>query len=191
MIQALAQRRSIHDRCCFLKFDCWHLASLPLIQQAFPQVPCYFVFRDPVAILWSHHRQRGSQMVPGLRDLGPLHVNRENLAPADLDGYATRVLEAIFMQASTATASGALRPINHHQLLTDPLAVIQRCGIELTAAEQLNISQRSKFHSKRQGDPFHPALEPSIPPTIRQQLEALAAPNLIPAYHQLNATPPL
>ena len=50
----------------YVKFDSWHTLELPLIQAAFPDVPWIFLYRDPVQVLVSHQRQRGSQMVPDL-----------------------------------------------------------------------------------------------------------------------------
>lgn len=64
MAAALLHGRPDSDR-LILKLDCWHIASLSLFRRAFPEVPWVFLFRDPAAILASHARLPGSQMMPG------------------------------------------------------------------------------------------------------------------------------
>jgi hypothetical protein len=187
LIRALAQARPAGDRNFFIKYDCWHIAWLPLIKQAFPDTPCFFVYRDPVAILWSHHRQRGSQMVPGLRNLEALEPNLAKLNPADLDGYAARVLEAVYAKALPSIEAGELMPLDHAQLLADPVGSIARLAPNLTAAEQDKIRQRSRFHSKQQGQAYTPEIEQRIPELVRGRLEELAAPRLQPAYEALRS----
>ena len=49
----------------FVKFDSWNTLDLALIRRAFPDVPWIFLYRDPVEVIVSHMRQRGSQMIPG------------------------------------------------------------------------------------------------------------------------------
>ncbi len=190
LIRALAQTRTARDRYFFIKYDCWHITWLPLIKQAFPDTPCFFVYRDPVAILWSHHRQRGSQMVPGLRNLEALEPNLANLNPADLDAYAASVLEAIFAKALPFVVARDLIPVDHAQLLADPGGIIARLTPHLTESEQGKITQRSRFHSKQQGNTYTPEAERMIPAAVRQRLEELVAPSLRPAYQWLRQGTP-
>ena len=56
----------------FVKFDSWSVLDLPLVARAFPDVPWVFVYREPVEVLASHARERGSQMVPGMLEPGLL-----------------------------------------------------------------------------------------------------------------------
>ena len=100
----------------FLKLDCWHLPHLERLQRIFPRTPCFFLYREPEAILRSHLRERGSQMVPGLVDSRCFGIDPASVNPADLDGYAERVLSAIFRQGVAAVESGAISPIAYSQL---------------------------------------------------------------------------
>ncbi len=185
LIRALSQTRVAGDRYFFIKYDSWDIAWLPLIKQAFPETPRFFIYRDPLAILWSHHRQRGSQMVPGLRNLESLAPNLAKLNPADLDAYAARVLEAIFALALPFVAAGELIPLDHAQLLEDPVGIIARLAPNLTEAEQDKVTHRSRFHSKQQGNAYTPGTERLIPEPVRERLEELVAPRLRPAYEAL------
>jgi hypothetical protein len=55
-----------------LKLDAWHALALPLFRRAFPDTPWVFLYRDPVEVLVSHMRQRGSQMLPRSAMLLPI-----------------------------------------------------------------------------------------------------------------------
>jgi len=64
MISAFGRKRAGHERRYVIKLDCWHTLALPLFRHAFPDVPWVFLYRDPVEVLVSQMRQRGTQMVP-------------------------------------------------------------------------------------------------------------------------------
>ncbi len=74
MISALGQPRNGETH-LFIKLDCWHTLDLPLIRQAFPEVPWIFLYRDPVEVLVSQVRERGSQTVPGMIDPAALGID--------------------------------------------------------------------------------------------------------------------
>ncbi len=97
----------------FLKTDSWHLPHLKRLRRIFPGTPCFFLYREPAAILQSHRRQPGSQMVPGLLDPACFGIDPAGVDPADLDGYARQVLAAIFRQAVEAAADGEVLPLSH------------------------------------------------------------------------------
>jgi hypothetical protein len=186
VVRALGQARSAADRHFFIKHDSWNLPWQPLIRQAFPAVPCFLIYRNPLEILWSHHRQRGSQMVPGLRDLALLNIPPDSFHLADLDAFTTRVLESIFTQALHHIQQGNLIQLEHHQLVERiEMDVIERLGIVPSAFEKDRLYHRSRFHSKRARDTYQPEDEEMIPLEIRQRLEELVAPVLMPIYEKL------
>lgn len=188
VVRALGQVRTVEDQHFFIKYDSWNLPWLPLIREAFPTVPCLFIYRDPVEILWSHYRQRGSQMVPGQRDLTLLNIKPERFHPADLDGFAAGVLESIFTQAFDHVQLGNLIPLVHHLLVeTVEVGVMNRLGIVLSSGERERLCRRSQFHSKRTSDPYPPEVEQSLPAAVRERLEKLARPILWPTYSRLLA----
>ena len=61
MVSALGQRRRGDETGLFIKFDSWHSLDLPLIRQAFPDVPWLFVYRNPVEVLVSQMKRRGAR----------------------------------------------------------------------------------------------------------------------------------
>jgi hypothetical protein len=64
LVHAYARRRRPEEARLFIKFDAWHTLHLPVIRAAFPSTPWVFLHRDPVEVLVSQHRQRGSHSSP-------------------------------------------------------------------------------------------------------------------------------
>lgn len=177
---ALGQRRSGSETRFVIKFDCWHIHSMALLRQAFPGTPCLFLYRQPQAVLASHQRQRGPQMVPGLIHPALLPLPDQPDAPGDLDAYTGRVLASLFAAAQTQAGAGNLTLINYDQLpaiLFDELLAM--LAIDCTAQQLETMRQRSGFHSKYTGNTFSGDPQQQIPRL--QQIAALVE----PAYQQL------
>lgn len=100
----------------FLKLDSWHVAYAARVRRIFPETPCFFLYREPAAILLSHRRERGSQMVPGMIDSRILGIDPDTVDPADLDGYAVRVLSSILREAIHGAENHGIIPIAYSQL---------------------------------------------------------------------------
>jgi len=96
---AMGQRRNGAEDTSVIKFDCWHIHSLRLLRQAFPAPPCLFLYRQPHAVLASHQRRCGPQMVPGLIHLALLPLPDLPVAAADLDAFTAQVLDSLFTAA--------------------------------------------------------------------------------------------
>lgn len=177
LMLALGQCRHGETR-FIVKVDCWHIRHLPLLRAAFPATPFWFLYREPQAVLASHRRQRGPQMVPGLV-LPPAFG--AGLAPGDLDGYCARVLEHIFSQA--LVHADELRLLDYRQL---PGVVweelLAELGIEACAGQLDAMRARAGFHAKSAGAAYHgdPAPEKEAAPHLPELLAMLA-----PLYAQL------
>ena len=148
-ILALGQRRTGAETHFFIKFDCWHIHSLDVLKQAFPHTPCLFLYREPQAVLASHRRQRGPQMVPGMLHPALLPLPAHAVAPGDLDGYTGIVLSSLFDAARAHAAAGKLELINYHQLpgilFSD---LLQRFGIVPTDSQLQAMRERGGMHAK-------------------------------------------
>ena len=121
MVGALGQPRSGETR-LFIKLDSWHILQLPLIQEAFPEVPWIFLYREPVEVMVSHFRMRGSQMLPGAL---PPRIFGEDWAavPAlPLDEYGARLLARLCEAALRFLPLGG-HLVNFREL---PAAVFER-----------------------------------------------------------------
>lgn len=154
----------------FLKPDCWHLPHLERLRRIFPAVPCFFIYREPAAILRSHRRERGSQMVPGMMDSLRFGIDPASVDPADLDGYATRVLAAVFRQAVEAAEAGRVIPIAHSQL---PGLIWEKLGpaLGLPVDGWEQAKSRARYDAKQ---PHQAHLENVVPANAALVSRALA-----------------
>lgn len=181
-ILALGQRRSGAQTHLVVKLDCWHIHSLDLLRQAFPATPCLFVYREPLAVLASHQRQRGPQMVPGMLHPAQLPLPAHQLAPGDLDAYAGLVLASLFDAAQPHASAGQLQLINYSQLPDILFSdLLPRLGIAPTAAQWEAMRARGGVHAKY-GTAYHG--DPPMP--AAGGLAAIAAP-VQPGYLALEA----
>ncbi|WFR78319.1 hypothetical protein P9875_21800 [Janthinobacterium rivuli] len=170
-ILALGHRRSGTETHFIIKFDCWHIHSLDLLRQAFPGTPCLFVYREPLAVLASHQRQRGPQMVPGMLHPAQLPLPAHQLEPGELDGYTGLVLASLFDAALPHAAAGQLQLI-HYKQLPDILFsdVLARFGITATLAQLQAMRARGGVHAK-----YGTAYHGDPPVTAASGLAAIAA----------------
>ena len=90
MIAALGRDRTGTDR-YFIKLDSWHTLALPLFRQAFPDVPWIFLYREPVEVLVSQERMRGTQTAPGVLPPQIFGFTDAEMSLPDVD-YIARVL---------------------------------------------------------------------------------------------------
>ncbi|MBB1485526.1 hypothetical protein [Oceanospirillum sediminis] len=156
MVQILGQKRFDRESHLFIKTDSWHIAWLPLIRQAYPEVPCYFMFREPEAIIASHQKLRGRQMVPGVVDMKAVQPDLSQVEPWDLDRYAQQVLLRFFELAIQYHKQGLLTLIDYntlpdyiwHDLNTE-------LNLQFTLKEMNIMRQASGNHSKRPDQLFH------------------------------------
>ncbi|MCB9764350.1 MAG: hypothetical protein H6739_31545 [Alphaproteobacteria bacterium] len=62
LLLALARRRAGDERGAYFKFDTFHAHYMGLLRAAFPEVPCLFLYRDPVEVLVSATRRPSAQL---------------------------------------------------------------------------------------------------------------------------------
>jgi len=180
LVGVLGQRRSAAETHYIVKLDCWHIRHLPLLRAAFPDTPFCFLYREPAAILASHRRQRGPQMVPNL--VLPPAIGA-GIEAWDLEAYCAAVLHHIFSEA--LAHAGQLRLLDYRQL---PSVVweelLAALALAPTPPQREALQARAGFHAKAgarafSGDPATPQV---APPHLPQLLAMLA-----PLYAQLEA----
>jgi hypothetical protein len=177
---ALGQRLSAVETHYIVKLDCWHIRHLPLLRAAFPDTPFWFLYREPAAILASHRRQRGPQMVPGL--VLPPAVGA-GVEPWDLEGYCAAVLRHIFGEA--LAHAGQLRLLDYRQLpgvMWEEL--LAELGLAPDPQQRAALQARAGFHAKAGSRVFNgdPQPQQAAPPHLPQLLATLA-----PLYAALEA----
>ena len=147
VISALGQRHTGREQRFFVKFDSWHILQLPLIVRAFPEVPWIFIYRDPVEVMVSHHRQCGAQMMPGV--IHPAWLGMETGACPSLGEFCARVLGNFCTAAAAHHGCGHGRLIHFREL---PGAVtgslLKFFGIECSEEELSLMRHAAQFNAK-------------------------------------------
>jgi Sulfotransferase domain len=153
MVSAFAQRRG-KEQHFFIKFDTWNVLEAPLIRRAFPTVPSFFVYRDPVEVLVSQLNHRGAQMVPGVIDPTLFGMNVQSIGAMEPEEYCARVLAAICQAGVEHHANGGLL-INYRQLPEAVWTSISRFfGISISEAEMETMKGVAKFNAKNEAERF-------------------------------------
>ena len=155
VVSALGCRRDAREQHLFVKFDSWSVMDLPLIRRAFPGVPWLFVYRDPVEVMVSHAKMRGSQMIPGVIEPALLGLNAAEIQHMSLDEYCARTLARICGAAAQYGQDGEGLFVNYRQL---PEAVwsslLDFFGVAHTTADIDRMRHVAQFHAKSPSIPF-------------------------------------
>jgi len=178
IVTALGQPRGGADRHLVVKFDAWHVVDLPLVQEAFPGVPCVFLYRDPVDVVASQMRMPGRYLVPG--ELDPAFAGLgsvDDVIAAGRERYGARVIGRILASAAELAADGRCDLINYSEL---PAAAIDRAlewtGWERSADERARLVAVAAFDAKTPGLPFAAARVSSpVSDAARAAVAAFAA----------------
>lgn len=186
MVAALGQQRTGHEQRMFIKLDSWHIHDLPLIRRAFPHTPWIFIYRDPVEVIVSHQRLRGSQMAPG--QIAPMRLGLEDSAiqvPFNLDQFCARVIGRFCEAAALAIPTYDGLPVNYRHF---PEAiwstVMPHFGVRLNEARIEEMALELQYHAKQPAHPFVPdsqAKQQAVSATTRE----LADRYIAPAYAKL------
>lgn len=185
MAGALLSDRTGTARRRFIKTDCWHVTSLPLLRAAFPEVPWIFLYRDPVEVLASHERMLGAQTMPGA-EAALVGV----IDPLALPGieFAARVLAAVcasIAEQFPVTAGGLL--VDYASL---PAALFNRIlphfGIVPDDQEIAAIGRVLGRNAKSPSQQFEPPGQP-VRSTASEQVRAASARHLAPVVERLRA----
>jgi hypothetical protein len=128
------------DRCgtggpFVVKLDSWHSLALPLFRRAFPETPWIFLHRDPHAVIASHRRMPGLQMIGG--------------APAPPDRRIAHVLARVCGAALAHRSLGGGRFVDY-ALLPDAVErlILPHFGIVPDAQDRAAMRQAATRDAK-------------------------------------------
>lgn len=156
-----------------VKTDAWHLFQAATLRRLYPQARFVLLYRQPAAVLGSHHKMRGTHMVPGLLDAA-FHVpyDPEKLT---LDQYSAIVLERLY-GAMLDAAAGDERSllVSYEQGFPDVfLQTAAWLGRSFDAPSLRQIQERCGYHAKRPQETFGTETLPSLTNVDLRPLESL------------------
>lgn len=157
LVAALARRRNPAEKDLFIKFDCWHVMFLPLIQRAFPGVPWVFLYRDPLEVMASAQKQLGGQMIPGVLPAALFGWDAGEVGSMSLYEYAARALAKLCEAGLNHTRAGEGKLVNYCQL---PAALwpelVRDWNLNYSEAENARMLDTAQMDAKNPALPFQP-----------------------------------
>ena len=157
MIGALGRRRYPAERDLFIKFDSWNMLDLDFIRSVFPEVPWIFLYRNPVEVIVSHVRQRGSQTIPGAMEklLPDLSLIAALQMPPE--EYCARVLAKVCEAALEHAQDEKALLINYEQL-PDAVSgsIAKHFGLSFAPEELDQMNRAARFDAKTPQMMFEP-----------------------------------
>jgi hypothetical protein len=115
IIDVLGQPRCGGEREYFIKLDSWHSLALPLFRRAFPSVPWIFLYRDPVEVLVSQLKMRGTQTISGALSENVLRLEHA-YQPQMTEDYVARVLAKVCEPVARHYSEGGGLLVNYNEL---------------------------------------------------------------------------
>jgi len=175
LVSVLAWRRSPAEKNVFIKFDCWHVMHLPLLQCAFPDVPWIYQYREPVEVMASAMKQLGRQMIPGVLDARMFGWDAATVGKMSLHEYTARVLAKLCETALIETRAGRGKLLNYQQLPAAAWpALLKHWQVDFSAEEVQRMLNAARMNAKNPVLPFAPdseAKRKSVPSELRELTE--------------------
>lgn len=160
LVAALARRRNPAEQELFIKFDCWHVMFLPLIQRAFPGVPWVFLYREPLEVMASAQKQLGGQMIPGVLPPALFGWDAGQVAGMSLYEYAARVLAKLCEAGLNHTRASGGKLANYRQLPAALWPDLARAwDLRYSEAEAARMLDSAQMDAKNPVLPFQPDSE--------------------------------
>ena len=187
LLSALGQPRRGDERHLLVKFDAWHVIDLPLVQQAFPQVPCVFLYREPAALMASQLRMPGIHILPGVLDPSLIGLDLPGVLRLDQDEYSGRILAAVYAAGLAHAAAGRVTLMNYSQLPSAAASqVLAWCGLAGSDDAAERLREVARYDAKTPSLPFD-ATDVSTRPHPNQRAVDMAARFVDPYYARLES----
>jgi hypothetical protein len=158
-----------------VKTDCWHLFHAATLRRQYPKARFVLLYRRPAAVLASHQKMRGMQMVPGLLD-APWRVpyDPEQLS---LDQYGALVLERLYAaMLSVAAADERSLLVSYEEGFPGAFLRTSRwLDLSFDHEDLRRIQERCGYHAKRPEEAFGAEMMPSLEGVDLRALESLVA----------------
>jgi hypothetical protein len=187
MISSMGQKRFLEEKHYFVKFDSWSTLWLDVVREAFPEVPWIFIYRDPVEVIVSQMRQRGSQMIPGSLGHTLPGVDMAEAWQMPPEEYCGRVLENICEKFLEHADDPNAIAVNYTEL---PEAVTGRIlkhfGIEYSPEDIEKMTATTQFNAKSPKVAFE-ADSKTKKDEATEAINEIAAARVDPLYERLEA----
>jgi hypothetical protein len=147
VVSALGRRRHPGQRNLVIKLDAWHAFDLELVERAFPGVPWFFVYRDPVEVMVS--QERAFSWFMSLINSSLLDLSVVEAAQVPPQEYRARILARI-CEAVLAHGAGPDRLVSYEEF-PDVLEhrIAPAFGLPFGDAERTALVEDAKSPGRR------------------------------------------
>ncbi|GAB4121616.1 MAG: hypothetical protein Kow00104_05150 [Rhodothalassiaceae bacterium] len=155
ILLAMARRRRESNRTAIVKFVSWNTLYIDFIRKAFPEVPCLFLYRDPVEVIASVIQRPTPALVAKGGRLASVLLGEFADAGKDMSDIAyLAACTANYFRAALAAADDGLGLLNYRDIRPENFAEIldRGLGIRPEAGELETMREQFRFHSKDDGD---------------------------------------
>jgi hypothetical protein len=144
VVASLGQRRSGAESLYFLNLHAWHIHHLPLLREAFPDVPWIFAHRDPREVIASYLREPGRLSLPGAVDPRFLRLRPEDITAFTREDWCKRVVHG-FLESADSGRGDPLGLFVDYATLPEAVwgSIAAHFGVQLTAEEQERMRTES------------------------------------------------
>jgi hypothetical protein len=171
----------------FIKFDSWNTLDIDLIAEAFPEVPWIFLYREPVEVIVSHMRSRGSQMIPGA--IGRLAAEIDLVTALQLspEEYCARVLSMFCKAAVERSGDDKGMFVDYDQLPSAFSQILEHFATQYSDVDINKMTGAAKLNAKRPKLVFVPDKE-SKRAEVTTSIQTAADTWVSPLFEQLKRT---
>ena len=170
-----------------VKLDAWHIDRLPLIEQAFPDVPWLFLFRHPLEVLVSNLELRAASTLPGVSSHGVPGVDLYAAVNMQPEQYLAMILNHHMHSALQHRNSPNGLFIDYADLPECALpAILAHLRMDLAESDIALMLTKSSRDAKQPTAPFvadASRKQTAASAKARQYCESL----LMPCYQELRA----
>ncbi len=170
-VKLIGKRRNHSEKKLFIKADSWHIFYEGLFRKLYPDTPLILLYRSPDEVEQSHQKLRGMHAVPGLIEPDLFGLAESEIEKFTLEDYIAYVLEKYLEKFDDIYKN------DRHALLLDykqgVLSMIEETAnylnISWTEEHLLQMTERSKFHSKHPGQNFkEDSIQKNIPEYLKK-----------------------
>jgi hypothetical protein len=184
IVAALA-RPAPGEEALFIKHDSWHTLDMPVIRRAFPDVPCVFLYRDPLEVLVSQMTQRAIYLIPGVAGTELFGIAPQTALTMQAEEFCASVLASIYGAMLKHARDPGVLLVNYRDLpAAMTSAVLPHFGVTLSAEERTVLATAATFSAKQPQLPFVPDSREkrnAAGAAVRSHCERL----LMPLYREL------
>ena len=157
LVLLTGRRRCAQQRASFVKFSSWNVLLRPFIRQAFPEVPCLFLYRDPAEVLVSCLRYQPWWLMTKGSAFGAFATQASTEATAAMTdlAFCEKFLARLLTCALTAP-SGDLAYLTYRDLTPDSLGAILEAAFDFRPDHDQITLMREQFRRYSKDEDYSP-----------------------------------